>query len=65
MPVLAPCANCGRPTPIYRMASVILDGRVASICTRCASTEQERVAIPYAPHHDQSSIQPSTSREAW
>jgi len=51
--------------PIYRLASVILDGRVAGVCTRCASTERDRVAIPYAPHHDQSSIQPSTSREAW
>jgi hypothetical protein len=51
--------------PIYRLASVLLDGRVASICPRCAATEHERIATPYAPRTDQAATQPSTSRDAW
>lgn len=65
MPVLKACDNCGRPTPIYRLASVILDGRVASLCTRCAATQADRIEIPYAPRTDQGAIQPSTPRDTW
>ena len=65
MAVLDPCDNCGRKTPIYRLAAVILDGRVARICPICASTEQERIELPYAPRVDQGAIQPSTSRDVW
>jgi len=63
--VLDACDNCGRPTPIYRLAAVILDGRVAQICPLCASTEKERIEVPYAPRSDQGAIQPSTTRDAW
>ena len=65
MPVLKNCDNCGRPTPIYRLASVILDGHVASLCTRCAATEAARIDLPYAPRSDQGAIQPSTPRDTW
>ncbi|MBV8301508.1 MAG: hypothetical protein JOY68_06265 [Candidatus Dormibacteraeota bacterium] len=65
MPVLRPCDNCGRPTPIFRLAGVILDGRVARICPICQSTEKARVEIPFAPRPDQGAIQPSTSRDVW
>ena len=65
MAVIKRCDNCGRPTPIARLASVILDGRIAQICPICQSTEHERVQIPYAPRVDQGAIQPSTSRDAW
>ena len=65
MAVLNPCDNCGRPTPIYRLAGVILDGRVARLCPRCVSTEQDRIETPYAPRTDNGAIQPSTSREVW
>lgn len=65
MPVLNPCDNCGRPTPIFRLAGVILDGRIARLCPRCQSTEQERVEVPYSPRIDGGANQPSTSREVW
>ena len=65
MPLIAACDNCGRHTAVYRLASVILDGHMAQICSRCASTEKQRIEIPYAPRTDQGAIQPSTSREAW
>jgi hypothetical protein len=51
--------------PIYRLAGVILDGRVARICPRCVSSEKERIETPYAPRTDSGAIQPSTSREVW
>jgi len=65
MAVMRRCENCGRETPIYRLAGVILDGRIAEICPRCVSTEAERIEVPYAPRTDQGAIQPSTGREAW
>jgi hypothetical protein len=65
MAVLNPCDNCSRMTPIYRLAGVVLDGRVARICPRCVSTEHERIEMPYAPRTDNGAIQPSTTREAW
>ncbi len=65
MPVIQKCDNCGTPTPIYRLAAVILDGHMAQICPRCLSTEQARVDLPYSPRTDQGAIQPSTSRDAW
>jgi ribosome-binding protein aMBF1 (putative translation factor) len=65
MAVLDPCDNCGRETPIYRLAAVILDGHVARICPQCASSEKARIEMPYAPRADQGAIQPSTSREVW
>jgi hypothetical protein len=65
MPVLNPCDNCGRPFPVYRLAAVILDGRIARVCPRCASTEHERIETPYAPRTDGGANQPSTQREVW
>ena len=65
MPVLVPCDNCGRPTPIYRLAGVILDGRVARLDPRCVASERARISTPYAPRTDSGAIQPSTSREVW
>jgi hypothetical protein len=65
MALLNPCDNCGRPFAIYRLAAVLLDGRVARICPRCASTEAERISTPYAPRTDNGAIQPSTTREVW
>jgi hypothetical protein len=70
MAVIKPCDNCGRPTPQYRLAGVILDGRIAQICPTCASGAEDsslldRIAIPYAPRTDQGAIQPSTSRANW
>ncbi len=65
MPVIDPCDNCGTPTPIYRLAAVILDSHMARICPRCQATEQARIDLPYAPRSDQRAIQPSTSRDAW
>ena len=65
MAVMNPCECCGRPTPVYRLASVILDGHVARVCPRCAATEKERIEVPYAPRADQGAIQPSTSRDIW
>jgi hypothetical protein len=63
--VLDPCDNCGRPTPIYRLSAVILDGHMARICPICSSRESERIAVPYAPRPDQGAIQPSTARDVW
>jgi ribosome-binding protein aMBF1 (putative translation factor) len=63
--VLDPCENCGRPTPIYRLAAVIFDGRMARVCPLCASTEKERIEVPFAPRSDQGAIQPSTARGVW
>jgi hypothetical protein len=65
VPVINPCDNCGRPTPIYRLSAVILDGRMARICPICSASEQQRIDIPYSPRTDQGAIQPSTSRDAW
>ncbi len=65
MPMVVPCDNCKTPTAVYRLAAVILDGRTAQICSRCASTEQARINLQYSPRTDQGAIQPSTSREAW
>jgi hypothetical protein len=65
MAVLNPCDNCGRPTPIYRLAGVILDGRVARLCPRCVASQQERIETPYSPRTDGGANQPSTSREVW
>jgi hypothetical protein len=59
------CDNCGREFPIYRLAGVILDGRIGFLCTRCVHTEHDRIETPYAPRVDQGAIQPSTTREAW
>jgi hypothetical protein len=59
------CDNCGTPTPIYRLASVVLDGRIAQIDPKCAATLKDRIEIPYSPRVDQGAIQPSTSRAAW
>jgi hypothetical protein len=68
--VLIPCDNCGRSTPIYRLAAVVLDGRLARICPVCQGGAEDpdlrqRVAIPYAPRPDQGAIQPSTARDVW
>ena len=65
MPVLNPCDNCGRPTPIYRLSGVILDGRIARLCPRCSATQEERIMTPYAPRIDGGANQPSTQREVW
>ena len=65
MAVTAPCDNCGRPTPIFRLAAVILDGRMARVCPHCASTEKERIEFAISPRADQGAIQPSTPREVW
>jgi hypothetical protein len=65
VPFFQPCENCGKPTPIYRLTWVILDGHMAQICPRCAASEAKRIEIPYSPRTDQGAIQPSTSREAW
>jgi NMD protein affecting ribosome stability and mRNA decay len=65
VPLMQPCDNCGRPTPVYRLAAVILDGRIAELCPRCVATERDRIDVPYAPRPDQGAIQPSTTREVW
>jgi len=65
MAVLDPCDSCGEPKPVYRLASVILDGRIVRICPRCAASEKERIELPFAPRPDQGAIQPSTSRDIW
>lgn len=65
MPLTRRCAVCGRETPVYRLASVVLDGHIAELCPRCVSTQAERIEVPYAPRTDQGAIQPSTSREVW
>jgi hypothetical protein len=63
--VHARCDNDGRDTPIYRLAAVILDGRMMRICPYCQSKYKDRIELPYAPRVDQGAIQPSTSREVW
>ena len=65
MPVMQPCDNCGTPTPIYRLAAVILDGHMAQLDPKCLAKEHERIQLPYSPRTDQGAIQPSTSRDAW
>ena len=71
MPVIRNCENCGRPFPIYRLAGVLLDGRIQELCPRCCSTEwsdaptPDRLEVPYAPRPDNGAIQPSTSRDVW
>ena len=65
MAVIRPCDNDGRPTPVYRLTSVILDGHIAELCPHCVSTYAERIEVPYAPRTDQRAIQPSTTREVW
>jgi len=45
---------------------VILDGRMARVCPLCASTEKDRIDVPYAPRADQersSPARPATSGE--
>ena len=52
MPVIQKCDNCGTPTPIYRLAAVILDGHMAQICPRCLSTEQAGdTATTFSPEY--------------
>ena len=65
MAVMDPCERCGRDTPIYRLSAVILDGRIARVCPRCAAEAGDRIALPYAPRPDNGAIQPSTSRDIW
>ena len=65
MPVLQACDCCGRPTPIFRLATVILDGRLAKVDSRCLASQRERIDVPFAPRPDQAAIQPSTSRDVW
>ncbi|MBV8527951.1 MAG: hypothetical protein JOZ75_06525 [Candidatus Dormibacteraeota bacterium] len=65
MAMMETCECCGRPTPVYRLSSVILDGRIARVCSRCVATEKERIQLPFAPREDQGAIQPSTSRDIW
>lgn len=65
MAVMRRCQVCARETPVYRLASVILDGHIAGLCPRCVSVERERLAVQYAPRTDSGAIQPSTSREVW
>ena len=70
MAVFKPCDNCGRPTPLYRLAGVILDGHISRLCPICVSgaedpTLNQRIELPYAPRTDQGAIQPSTSRANW
>jgi len=52
-------------TPVFRLSSVILDGRIVRVCPRCVATEKDRIEIPYAPRPDQGAIQPSTTRDIW
>ncbi|MHB8488547.1 MAG: hypothetical protein ACYDCS_02695 [Candidatus Dormibacteria bacterium] len=65
MAVTARCDCDGEETPIFRLAAVILDGRMARVCPKCASKYKDRIEMPYAPRADQGAIQPSTSREVW
>jgi len=52
-------------TPVFRLSSVILDGRIARLCPSCLATEKDRIELPYAPRPDQGAIQPSTTRDIW
>jgi hypothetical protein len=65
MAVLDACGGCGTMTPVFRLSSVILDGRIVRVCPRCVATEKDRIEIPYAPRPDQGAIQPSTTRDIW
>jgi len=65
MAVMDPCDSCGEATPVYRLTSLILDGRIARLCPRCVATEKDRIELPFAPRPDQGAIQPSTSRDIW
>jgi hypothetical protein len=65
MAVTARCDCDGEETPIFRLAAVILDGRMARVCPHCAATYKDRIEMPYSPRVDQGAIQPSTSREVW
>jgi hypothetical protein len=56
------CAICGREFPVYRLASVVLDGRVAVVCPRDSGLNADRIEVLYSPRTDQAAIQPSTSR---
>lgn len=59
------CAVCGREFPVYRLASVLLDGQIAEVCPRDLGTHADRIEVLYSPRTDQAAIQPSTSREVW
>jgi hypothetical protein len=63
--VTRPCQVCGRQFPVYRLASVILDGHTAQVCPRDVQREMERIETQYSPRTDNGAIQPSTSREVW
>ena len=63
--VTRPCAICGRAFPVYRLASVVLDGHIAEVCPQDVATHSERIEVQYSPRTDQGAIQPSTSREVW
>ena len=65
MAVMDPCDSCGEATPVYRLTSLILDGRIARVCPRCVASEKDRIELPFAPRPDQGAIQPSTSRDIW
>jgi len=65
MAVMDLCDSCGEATPVYRLTSLILDGRIARVCPRCVATEKDRIELPFAPRPDQGAIQPSTSRDIW
>lgn len=65
MAVLRRCAICGRQFPVYRLASVLLDGHIAEVCPRDVASHKDRIEVLYSPRTDQGAIQPSTSREVW
>lgn len=65
MAVYETCDVCGRKVVTYRMARVILDGRIVRLCTTCVETESDRIERPYAPRADQAATQPSTQRKVW
>lgn len=64
MPWMRRCANCGREFPIYRLAAVLLDGEISSMCPGCMQSEHDRIQIPYAPQAP-GAAQTSTSRTSW
>lgn len=64
MPWMRRCANCEREFPIYRLAAVLLDGEISSLCPRCMQSEHDRIRIPYAPQSP-GAAQTSTGRAAW
>ncbi|MGC8461591.1 MAG: hypothetical protein ACP5OR_07095 [Candidatus Dormibacteria bacterium] len=65
MAVYERCENCGTQTAVYRLASVILDGKIAKLCPACVASESSRIDIPHAPRTDQGATQPSTQRKVW